>query len=104
MFLLLLLLSGLEVRLMNGQPPPDGTGLLWAEIKRKVLLALVEKAELVALQGVDYSENLSDGLAYVVDLGEFGSGTTNHFLYSQLLEFVLELIELLGELGLVLRP
>jgi len=51
---------------MSGQPPPDGTGLLWAEIKRKILLVLVEKAELVALQGVDYSENLCDGFAYIV--------------------------------------
>lgn len=51
---------------MCGQSPPDGTGLLWAEIKWKVLLALVENAELVALLGVDDSKNLSDGLAYVM--------------------------------------
>ena len=51
---------------MSGQSPPDGTGLLWAKIKRKVLLALVKKAELVALLGVDDSKNLSDGLAYIV--------------------------------------
>ena len=51
---------------MSGQSPSDGTGLLWAEIKRKILLALVENTELVALLGVDHSENLSDGLAYVV--------------------------------------
>ena len=66
MCLLLLLLGGLQARFMCSQSPPDGTGLLWAEIKWKVLFALVEKAELVALLGVDDSENLSDGLAYVM--------------------------------------
>lgn len=104
MCLLLLLFGGLQARFMSGQSPSDGTGLLWAEIKRKILLALVENAELVALLGVDDSENLSDGLAYVMDLSEFRSSTTGHLLYSQLLELGLELFELLGELGLVLRP
>lgn len=35
-------------------------------------------------------------------LGKFRGSTTSHLLYSQLLELSLELIELLGEVGLVL--
>ena len=37
-------------------------------------------------------------------LGEFGGSTTGHLLHPQVLELSLELIELLGELGLVLGP
>lgn len=42
--LLLLRLQSLPCRLVLGQPSPDGTGSLDAEIKRQVLLALVEDA------------------------------------------------------------
>lgn len=42
--LLLLRLEGLPCRLVLGQPPPDGTGGLDAEVEGQVLLALVEDA------------------------------------------------------------
>ena len=49
-----------------GQTAADGAGLLWAEVKRHVLLVLVEQAELCALVGVDDGQDLGDGLADIV--------------------------------------
>jgi len=62
---LLLLLQNL-VALMLCQASSDGTGLLCAEIKWKVLLALVEQAELCSLVGIDDGEDLCDRLADIV--------------------------------------
>lgn len=56
---LLRLLQGL-LTLVLAQSSPNGTGLLWAEIEGKVLLVLVEEAELRALVGVDDCEDLGD--------------------------------------------
>jgi len=67
------------------QSPPDGTGLLWAEIEGDVFLSLVEEAELVALLSIDDSKDLGNRFAYVVDLGEFRSSTTSHLLHPQFL-------------------
>lgn len=60
---LLALLDSLESRLVLGQPPPDSPGLLGAEVERQVFLALVEDAELLALSGVDDSQDTGDRLA-----------------------------------------
>lgn len=54
---------------MSSQSPPDGTGLLWAEIEWKVFLSLVEDTEFVAVLGVDNSEDFGDGLAHVMTVG-----------------------------------
>lgn len=51
---------------MLGQPPPDSPGLLGAEVERQVFLALVEDAELLALSGVDDSQDTGDRLADIV--------------------------------------
>lgn len=64
--LLLLLLLGDEGSFVLGQASPDSTGLLWAEVKRQVLLALVEDAELLPLVEVDDGEDTGDRLADVV--------------------------------------
>lgn len=46
-----------------GQSPSDGAGLLRAEVKGKVLLVLVELAEVLTGLLVDDSEDAGDGLA-----------------------------------------
>lgn len=51
---------------LGGQTAADGAGLLGSEVKRKVLLVLVEEAELSALLGVDDREDAGDRLAKVV--------------------------------------
>lgn len=51
--LLLRRLECLAGRFVLGQPPPDGAGLLGAEVERQVLLAFIENAELLALGRVD---------------------------------------------------
>lgn len=53
------------LRIVLGQPAADGTGLLRAEVERRVLLVLVEQAELVSLLGVDDGEDAGDRLADV---------------------------------------
>lgn len=48
------------------QAAADGAGLLGPEVEGRVLLALVEQAELGALLGVDDGEDASDRLADIV--------------------------------------
>lgn len=62
--LLRLLQYALAVLLRESSP--DGTGLLWSEVERKVLLVLVEETQLSALVGVDDGQDLSDGFADIV--------------------------------------
>jgi len=76
--------------------------LLGAEVEGKVLLVLVEQAELGALVGVDYGEDLCDGFADIMDLHELRS--TGHLLSPQREQFGLQLSELLLEIGLALAP
>ena len=52
--------------LVLGETAAEVAGELGAEVKRNVLLALVEETQLSALVGVDDGENASDRLA---DLG-----------------------------------
>ena len=66
MHLLLLLLLSDKVGLVLGQASAHGTGLLWSEVERSVLLVLVEDLELRALVDVDDSKNTGDRLADVV--------------------------------------
>lgn len=51
---------------MLAQPPPDGSGLLWAQVEREVLLLRVKDAELLSLVGVDDGEDARDRFAEVV--------------------------------------
>lgn len=64
--LLLSLALRLHGGLVLGHTAAELTGELGAEVKRKVLLVLVEETELGALVGVDDGENTSDRLADVV--------------------------------------
>ena len=48
------------------QPPADGAGALGAEVEGKVLLALVEVTQVLALLLVRHSQNASDRLADAV--------------------------------------
>lgn len=64
--LLLLLLLGDARSILLAQSSADGTGLLCAEVEGKVLLVLVEDAQLRALVDVDDGQDASDGLADVV--------------------------------------
>lgn len=62
----LLLLLRHETRLVLGQSPTLRAGELGPEIERKVLLLLVEDAELMTLVLVDDGEDAGDGFADVV--------------------------------------
>lgn len=68
--LLLLLLLGDARSILLAQSSADGTGLLCAEVEGKVLLVLVEDAQLRALVDVDDGQDASDGLADVVAIGK----------------------------------
>lgn len=57
--------------LVLGKATAHRAGVLWSEVERKVLLVLVEQAELGALVDVDDGENARDGLADVVAVGVF---------------------------------
>lgn len=70
MDLLLLLLLGDARSILLAQSSADGTGLLCAEVEGKVLLVLVEDAQLRALVDVDDGQDASDGLADVVAIGK----------------------------------
>lgn len=59
---LALLVGGLGT-LVLGETAADLTGELGAQVKREVLLVLVEETKLGALVGVDDGENASDRLA-----------------------------------------
>jgi len=58
----------------------------------------------MALKGIDYSEDPSNRLAYIVDLCEFRCSTTSHLLYSQLLKLCFQFLELFIKLAFVLCP
>lgn len=127
---LLLLLLGDDALLVLGESPPESAGLLGAEVEGKVLLALVEDAELRALVDVDDGEDTGDRLADVVAVREKPSEQVPHsfcvfpfpssflnahsvelrltgagnLLGAELNELGLELIQLSLELLLVLSP
>jgi hypothetical protein len=67
--LLLLLLLGDARGILLAQSSADGTGLLCAEVEGKVLLVLVEDAQLRALVDVDDGQDASDGLADIMAIG-----------------------------------
>jgi len=100
---LLLLLSD-ERSLVLGESSADGAGLLGAEVKRSVLLALVEEPELSPLVGVDDSKDLGDSLADVMNAGELGVGATGDLGGPELDQLRLEVGELGRELILGLVP
>lgn len=63
---LLLLLLCCQRLLVFCQSPSNGTGLLWSEIERKVLLLGVEESELVSLGSVDDGVYFGNGFTNVV--------------------------------------
>ena len=67
---LLLRLLGDDLGLCGAETSADGASLLGSEVERRVLLSLVEKAELLALGCVDDSESAGDRLADVVAVDE----------------------------------
>jgi len=52
-----------------GELSADCTGLFWSEIKREVLLALVELTQVLALLRVHNGQDASDRLADTVAIG-----------------------------------
>jgi len=55
-----------------GKLSADCTGLLWSEINREVLLALVELAQVLALLRVYNGQDTSDRLADTIAVGRGG--------------------------------
>ena len=51
---------------MLAQAPAHGARLLGAQVKRHVLLALVEEAQLGALVGVDDGQDAGDALSHIM--------------------------------------
>ena len=100
--MLLRLLQDLRL-LLGRQTTADSTGLLRAEIQRKVLLVLVEESELRSLLEVDDGQDTRDRLAEVVDSVQLSPGGSN-LLNAQLAELRLELAERLQQVLLALAP
>jgi len=80
----------------------DGAGLLGAEVEGLVILARVELPQVVLLLLVHDDVNAGDGLPDDADLGELGGGSSSHLGDAKLSELGLEIIELLGEVFLLL--
>jgi len=60
-----------DQRLTNlGELSADCTGLLWSEIKREVLLALVEFAQVLALLRVHNGQDAGNRLADTITIGQ----------------------------------
>ena len=73
--------------------PAKSAGLLWTEVKRLELLALVELTQARALLEVDDREGASNVLAHRVDAAELARAAASHLLDTELEELSLQLIE-----------
>lgn len=73
MNVLLALLLRNEGSLVLGESSADGTGVLWSEVEREVLLALVEETQLSALVGLDDGQDAGNGLAKIVTVQKIPS-------------------------------
>lgn len=51
---------------MLGQPSPNSTGLLGAEVEGQVFLSLIEDPKLLTLGSIDNGQDASNGLANIV--------------------------------------
>jgi len=68
---LLLLLERLLRLFVLGELPADCAGLLWSEVKREVLLAFVELAQVLALLRVHNGQDAGNRLADTINTSEF---------------------------------
>jgi len=93
-------LGGLLGELGLGEGPADSAGLLLPDVLGRVLLALVQLADLLLLLLVVDGEDASDLLADALDLGELGGGAAGHLGDAEGGELTLELVEGLEELVL----
>ena len=80
----------------------DGASLLGSQVQGLVLLALVELPQVLLLLLVHHDVDAGDRLPDDADLGELGGRSTGHLGHSQLGELSLEIIQLLGQLLLLL--
>ncbi len=97
-------LDGLERGLVGSELAADGTGLLGADVKGLVLLALVVLADVAALHSVDCCQDAGNVLANNTDLGKFVGGTSSDLDHAELLKLSLKLGQLLHQLALGLGP
>lgn len=74
MHLLLLLLFRHQPLFLLSQPPPNRPGLFRSQIKRQILLLLVEQAQLRSLVCVDHGKDFGDGFTEVVTGNEVSFG------------------------------
>ena len=74
MHLLLLLLLRHQLLFLLSQPPPNRPGLFRSQIKRQILLLLVEQAQLRSLVCIDHGKDFGDGFAEVVTMNEVSFG------------------------------
>lgn len=80
--------------------PAKSAGLLWTEVKRLELLALVELTHVRTLLEVDNSKNTRNVLADGVDASELTRGTTGHLLNSELKQLLAQLSHLVQKVRL----
>jgi len=97
---LLVLLGRLERLLVRSQPASDSTGLLCSEVQGQVLLLFVVLAEVLSRLLVGNGQDTGNGLANSGDSGKLGSSGRGDFLDAESEKLALELIELLGQVGL----
>lgn len=113
------------VNTYSSQPPSDSPRLLWPQVKRKVLLFLVELPKVLTRLLVGHGQHPSDRLSNSIaitnakqsaflpfqaclegeggrneHLGQFCSRSTGDFLYTQSQKIMLELGQLLGQIVL----
>lgn len=82
----------------------QSSGLPGSQIQGLVLLTLVKLPQVLLLCLVDYSQDSGDGLADDANLGELGSGSSGHFSYTELGQFIFQVVQLLEQLLLFLAP
>ncbi len=90
--------AALGVLLSGSEGTTHGTSQLGTEVKRDVLLALVELAKLLRLLLVHHCQNASNVLASHTDLGELSCSTTSDLCNTKSSKLSLQLLKLIEKL------
>ena len=100
--LLLALCLGITLRVV--QLAAQSTSLLRPQVEGNVLRLLVESAKLLALSLADDSQNSGDVFTDNADIGEPGCSSASNLSNAVASKFGLELLQLLGQILLLLFP
>jgi hypothetical protein len=89
---------------MLGEPPPNSPSLLRAQIQGQIFLLAIRLPQTSFLRLTDDSQYLGDGQSYDLDLRKLVGRTSCHLSYPQKSQLRLQLLQLIKEFGLALRP